>query len=82
MTRIAIVMPVLGFEQDSGTVAGWLKRIGDSVARGEAIAEIETEKVTAELEALDAGTLVEIVADAGAIVAVGDAIGWLEDGAA
>jgi len=78
MTRIAIAMPTLGFEQDSGTIAGWLKRIGDPVARGEAIAEIETEKVTVELEAVDTGTLVEIVADAGAVIAVGDPIGWLE----
>lgn len=80
MTRIAIVMPVLGFEQDSGTLAGWLKRVGDPIERGEAIAEIETEKVTVELEAIDAGTLVEIVADAGTVVAVGDPIGWLDDG--
>jgi pyruvate dehydrogenase E2 component (dihydrolipoamide acetyltransferase) len=81
MTRIAIAMPVLGFEQDSGTLAGWLKVVGDPIERGEAIAEIETEKVTVELEAIDAGTLVEIVAEAGSVVAVGDPIGWLDDGA-
>jgi pyruvate dehydrogenase E2 component (dihydrolipoamide acetyltransferase) len=81
MTRIAIAMPVLGFEQDTGTIAGWLKRIGDPVERGEAIAEIETEKVTVELEAIDAGTLVEILAEAGSVVAVGEPIGWLDDGA-
>jgi pyruvate dehydrogenase E2 component (dihydrolipoamide acetyltransferase) len=81
MTRIAIVMPVLGFEQASGTLAGWLKRIGDPVQRGDAIAEVETEKVTVELEAIDAGTLVEILAEAGSEVAVGDPIGWLDDGA-
>ena len=81
MTRIAIAMPVLGFEQDSGTLAGWLKRVGDRIERGEAIAEIETEKVTVELEAVDAGTLVEVAAEAGSTVAVGDPIGWLDDGA-
>jgi pyruvate/2-oxoglutarate dehydrogenase complex dihydrolipoamide acyltransferase (E2) component len=37
--------------------------------------------VTVELEAIDAGTLVEIVAEAGTEVAVGDPIGWLDDGA-
>lgn len=81
MPRIAIAMPVLGFEQDSGTLAGWLKRVGDRVERGEAIAEIETEKVTVELEAIDGGTLVEITAEPGTVVAVGDPIGWLDDGA-
>lgn len=80
MSRIAIAMPVLGFEQDSGTLAGWLKQVGDRIERGEAIAEIETEKVTVELEAIDGGILVEIVADAGSVVAVGDPIGWLDDG--
>ena len=49
MTRIAIAMPTLGFEQDSGTIGGWLKQVGDPIVRGEAIAEIETEKVTVEL---------------------------------
>jgi len=79
VTRIAIVMPVLGFEQDRGTLAGWLKQVGDPIERGEAIAEIETEKVTVELEAIDAGTLVEVIAAAGDEVAVGDPIGWLDD---
>jgi pyruvate/2-oxoglutarate dehydrogenase complex dihydrolipoamide acyltransferase (E2) component len=36
MTRIAIVMPVLGFEQESGTLPGWLKRVGDPIDRGDA----------------------------------------------
>jgi pyruvate/2-oxoglutarate dehydrogenase complex dihydrolipoamide acyltransferase (E2) component len=76
--RIPVQLPQLGYDQDSATVAGWLKQVGDTVERGEAIAEIETEKVTAELPALDAGTLVEIVRDAGAVVTVGEVIGYLE----
>jgi pyruvate/2-oxoglutarate dehydrogenase complex dihydrolipoamide acyltransferase (E2) component len=78
--RIPIQMPQLGFDQESATIAGWLKQIGDVVQRGEGIAEIETEKVTAELPALDVGTLVEIVHDAGDVVAVGEVIGYLDDG--
>jgi len=81
MARIAIEMPTLGFEQETGRIAGWLKVVGDPVARGEAIAEIETEKVTVELEAIDAGTLVEILAGVGVEVPVGQPIGWLDDGA-
>ena len=74
-------MPVLGYDQPTGRVAGWLKLIGDRVERGDAVAEIETEKVTVELEAMAAGTLVEIVAGAGSEVAVGETIAWLDDGA-
>lgn len=41
MARIAIEMPKLGYDMESGTVGGWLKEVGDKVSRGEAIAEIE-----------------------------------------
>jgi 2-oxoglutarate dehydrogenase E2 component (dihydrolipoamide succinyltransferase) len=80
--RLPIQLPQLGYDQESATIAGWLKRVGDRVELGEGIAEIETEKVTAELPALDAGTLVEVVRDAGDVVAVGDVIGYLDDGQA
>jgi pyruvate dehydrogenase E2 component (dihydrolipoamide acetyltransferase) len=75
-------MPHLGFDQESARIEGWLKQIGDRVDRGEAVAEVETEKTIAELEALDGGTLVEIVRDAGTVVAVGEVIGYLDDGGA
>ncbi|MGH2380585.1 MAG: biotin/lipoyl-containing protein [Candidatus Limnocylindria bacterium] len=72
-------MPNLGFDQESARIEGWLKQIGDPVVRGDAVAEVETEKTIAELEALDGGTLVEIVRDAGAVAAVGEVIGYLDD---
>ena len=81
MARIAIEMPKLGYDMESGKVGGWLKKVGDEVARGDVIAEIETDKSTVEMEAMASGTLVEIVQDAGAEVAVGEPIGWIEDGA-
>lgn len=81
MTRIAIEMPKLGYDMETGKVAGWLKRVGDRISRGEVIAEIETDKATVEMEATATGTLAEIVHDAGAEVPVGEAIAWLEDGA-
>ncbi len=82
MARLAIEMPNLGYDTKSGTLSAWLKQVGDRIERGEAIVEVETEKATVEVEALDAGTLVEIVHGPGDEVAVGDAIAWLEDGAA
>jgi pyruvate dehydrogenase E2 component (dihydrolipoamide acetyltransferase) len=80
MPRIAIEMPNLGFDTTTGKLSSWLKRVGDTIVRGESIAEIETEKTTVELEALDAGTLVEIVREAGEDVPVGDTVAWIEDG--
>jgi pyruvate/2-oxoglutarate dehydrogenase complex dihydrolipoamide acyltransferase (E2) component len=78
MARIAIEMPKLGYDMEHGTVGGWLKKVGDRVARGEAIAEIETDKSTVEMESATAGTLVEIVATPGTELLVGQVIGYLE----
>jgi pyruvate/2-oxoglutarate dehydrogenase complex dihydrolipoamide acyltransferase (E2) component len=74
-------MPQLGFDQESAKIESWLKEVGDRVERGDAIAAIETEKVTAELPSLDSGTLVEIVQPAGAVVATGEVIAYLDDAA-
>lgn len=78
--RIPIEMANVGFDQATARIANWTKRVGDRVDRGDVIAEVETEKATVELEALDDGALVEIVHDAGAEVAVGTVIGYLDDG--
>jgi pyruvate dehydrogenase E2 component (dihydrolipoamide acetyltransferase) len=71
-------MPNLGYDMESGRIARWLKQVGDPVARGEAIAEIETDKATVEMEALASGTLAEIVAENGSDVVVGGVIAHLE----
>jgi pyruvate dehydrogenase E2 component (dihydrolipoamide acetyltransferase) len=81
MARIAIEMPRLGYDMESGKIASWVKQVGDTVARGDVLAEIETEKSTVEMEATAGGTLVEIVASAGAELPVGEVIGYLDDGA-
>jgi pyruvate dehydrogenase E2 component (dihydrolipoamide acetyltransferase) len=81
MARIAIEMPKLGYDMETGTVSAWLRHVGDTITRGDVIAEIETDKSTVEMEATASGTLAEIVHDAGAAVAVGEPIAWLEDGA-
>lgn len=71
-------MPNLGYDMDSGTIAGWCKSPGDRVERGEVLAQIETDKTTVEMEALASGTLAEIVHTQGAEVAVGAVIAYLE----
>lgn len=79
MARIAIEMPKLGYDMESGRVAAWTRNVGDYVERGEVIAEIETEKSAVEMEATAAGTLVEIVAPAGSELLVGSVMGFLDD---
>lgn len=79
MARIPIEMPKLGYDMESGKVAAWVKKVGDRVTRGEVIAEIETEKSTVEMEATASGTLVEIAAEAGTELPVGEVIGYLDD---
>ncbi len=77
--RIPIEMPNFGYDVETALIAAWLKNVGDLVSRGEAIAEIETEKVTAEMEALASGRLVEIVRPAGAEVRTKEVIAYLDD---
>jgi len=76
--RIAIEMPNLGHDIESGKIVKWVKRPGDPVARGDVIAEVETEKVTLEVEAFDSGTLTEIVVEEDCESAPGDVIAYLE----
>src|SRR5205807_7099725 len=64
------------------TVAKWLKAPGDAVAVDEPLVELETDKVTLEVNATAAGTLAEIVAPEGANVGVGALLGRIGDGAA
>jgi pyruvate dehydrogenase E2 component (dihydrolipoamide acetyltransferase) len=78
MARIAIEMPKLGYDMESGTIAAWSKQVGDLVSRGDVIAEIETEKSTVEMEATASGTLVEQTLAPGQEVPVGTVIGYLE----
>lgn len=78
--RIPIQMSQIGAGQDSATITAWLKEVGDPVARGDALVEVEVEKVDMEIEAFDEGTLVEVVAPVGETVAVGQVIAYLESG--
>ncbi len=77
-----ITMPKMGFDMTEGTIVRWLKKVGDDVKKGDAIAEIETDKVTIEIEAFDSGKLTQIIADEGAVVPVGNQIAVLDGPAA
>ena len=78
MARIPIEMPKLGYDMEVGTIGSWLKQVGESVDRGDPIAEIETDKTSVEMEATSSGTLVEQVLAPGEEVPVGTVIGYLE----
>ncbi|MEM5492535.1 pyruvate dehydrogenase complex E1 component subunit beta [Hoeflea sp. AS16] len=62
---IDILMPALSPTMEEGTLSKWLKNEGDSVAAGDVIAEIETDKATMEVEAVDEGKIGKIVVPAG-----------------
>ncbi len=79
---ISILMPALSPTMTEGNLAKWHKKAGDTVSAGDVIAEIETDKATMEVEAVDEGVLAKILVDEGAEgVAVNTAIAViLEDG--
>jgi 2-oxoglutarate dehydrogenase E2 component (dihydrolipoamide succinyltransferase) len=77
-----IKVPTLGESVTTATVARWLKKAGDTVAADEALVELETDKVTVEVNAPMAGTLGMLAADEGAEVEVGALLGTIEDGKA
>jgi pyruvate dehydrogenase E2 component (dihydrolipoamide acetyltransferase) len=60
-----ILMPALSPTMETGNLAKWLKKEGDKVSSGDVIAEIETDKATMEVEAVDEGTLAKIVVPEG-----------------
>ena len=62
---INITMPALSPTMEEGNLAKWLVKEGDKVSPGDVIAEIETDKATMEVEAVDEGTLAKIVVPAG-----------------
>jgi pyruvate dehydrogenase E2 component (dihydrolipoamide acetyltransferase) len=69
-----VIMPKMGDAMEEGTLLKWLKNEGDEVAVGDPLAEIETDKVTLELEADTAGTLTQRLAAEGDSVPVGNPI--------
>ena len=62
---INITMPALSPTMEEGTLAKWTVKVGDTVEAGDVIAEIETDKATMEVEAVDEGTVAQILVEAG-----------------
>lgn len=72
-----IVMPQLASTMEKGTIAKWLKQVGDEVTEGEAIIEITTDKVDIEVESPASGILLKILADVGDEVPVKEPVAIL-----
>ena len=79
---VEVNVPTLGESVTEATVGKWTKSPGDAVAMDEALVELETDKVTIEVNAPAAGRLASIDAQAGAEVGPGVKIGTIEAGAA
>jgi pyruvate dehydrogenase E2 component (dihydrolipoamide acetyltransferase) len=74
---ISVVMPALEMAQETGKLISWLKKEGDSVAKGEPLLEIETDKAVMEIESPGDGILAAVKIQAGAEVPVGQTIAWI-----
>jgi pyruvate dehydrogenase E2 component (dihydrolipoamide acetyltransferase) len=69
-----VIMPALELAQETGKVLRWMKAPGDTVRKGEPLVEIETDKVTVEIEAPASGVLTSVTAQEGDVVPVGQTI--------
>ncbi len=78
MARIDVIMPQMGESIAEGTLARWMKKVGDEVKRDEPIFEISTDKVDAEIPAPSAGVLAEILVQEGQTVAVQTVVARIE----
>ena len=72
-----IVMPRMGLTMETGRIVSWLKQEGQTVKAGEPLFEIETDKATVEIEAMESGTLGKVIAGIGEEFPVGAVIGYL-----
>jgi 2-oxoglutarate dehydrogenase E2 component (dihydrolipoamide succinyltransferase) len=76
---LSIKVPPLGESITEATISRWLKNEGDSVAAGETLVELETDKITVEVPALKAGVLTKRGPSEGAVVKVDDVLGELDE---
>jgi len=79
---VEIKVPTMGESISEATVGQWFKQPGDAVAVDDMLCELETDKVTLEVNATAAGALAEILAEEGATVGVGAVLGTIDEGAA
>ncbi|MEO8397089.1 MAG: dihydrolipoamide acetyltransferase family protein [Chloroflexota bacterium] len=81
MPDFEVVLPNMGFGMEEGKLLSWLKKPGDSVRKGEAIAEVESDKANVELEAVVDGILDSILIPADQVVPVGTVLARIRTGA-
>jgi pyruvate/2-oxoglutarate dehydrogenase complex dihydrolipoamide acyltransferase (E2) component len=74
---VKVVMPQAGQDLETGMVKHWLKAVGDPVAKGEAIVQIETEKISLDVEAPAAGVLLKIIVGDETEVPIFSTIGFI-----
>ena len=74
---ISVVMPALEMAQETGKLISWLKKEGETVAKGEPLLEVETDKAVMEVESPGDGVLAGVKVQAGAEVPVGRTIAWI-----
>jgi pyruvate dehydrogenase E2 component (dihydrolipoamide acetyltransferase) len=75
----SITMPKLGQSEEVGTLVRWRKKVGDIVAKGDILFEIETDKAILEVESFFAGTLLKIVVQEGTTVPINATVGFVGD---
>ncbi len=75
----AVTMPKLGQSEETVKIVKWRKQVGDAVAKGEIILEIETDKAVLEVESFFAGTLLKVVAGEGVTVPVQTTVAFIGD---
>ncbi len=76
---VEVRVPSLGESIVDATIASWLKREGDTIHQGDALVELETDKINVEVNAEQEGVLQKIVKQAGDVVAVGEVLGVIGD---
>ena len=69
-----INMPKLGFDMAEGTLVRWVKKVGETISKGDVLAEIETDKATVEVELSASGVVRKLLVDEGAVVPVNSPI--------
>lgn len=78
MTEVQVVMPKADPNMKEGRIIEWLRKEGDRIQAGEALANVETEKLEFPIEAPTTGLLTKITAEAGTTVEVGNSVAVIE----
>ena len=76
--KVSLKLPLFGMNMEEATIVKWHKRAGEAFRKGDPLYDVETEKVTSEVQAPCDGTLLERVAGEGQTISVGDIVCQIE----